>query len=116
MFDLTQLGWGAEYCSLHMRLQSILVLSLAFGCSRDLSLPSANHLSLKLPFDVVAPREQLTLEAVGGSGSGYTFSFAPGGQRSGGRSTKAAPIKLVSAGSRRTWCVSSTRLETSLMR
>lgn len=63
-------------------LRVVMVLAVG-GCTRDLSLPSADRLWVKLPFDVVAPRETMTLEASGGSGSGYSFAFAPNGQLSG---------------------------------
>jgi hypothetical protein len=52
------------------------------GC-RDLSLPTTDRLSVVLPFDSVAPRQKLSVTARGGAGSGYVFSFAPGGALSG---------------------------------
>jgi hypothetical protein len=60
-----------------------VVLLVALGaCTRELSLPSANPLTVSPSFATAAPREKLQLTATGGAPP-YTFAFTQGGALSG---------------------------------
>lgn len=64
------------------RLAAVLTAFALVACSRDLAVPTQNHVAISPQFATVAPREAHPLVATGGAG-GYQYGFSPGGRLSG---------------------------------
>jgi hypothetical protein len=81
------------------RPAAAIALALLAGCSRDLSVPSIDPVTLSPGAATVAPRERLALTGVGGAG-GYRFVFEGNQRPSGDDAVLDAVTGSYRAGSR----------------
>jgi hypothetical protein len=83
---------------MHTRLLAAAAALVAFGCTRNLDLPTTHPVALAPATSSAAPREVVQLTASGGAG-GYRYAFAPGSPLSGSEASVDPATGLYRAGS-----------------